>query len=85
MDTPSTNQSAPPTPPSMDHVQLLQEILGHTDRRFDRLEEKLEKYSDKTVQAEADLRWVKGGISIALASILGLIGTLVSMLFNKHS
>ena len=75
----------PQTPqPSMDHTQLLQRIQEHTDQRFDRLEEKLEKYSEKVTRAETDLEWMKGGIKVGLGLITAIIGTLVSILFGKH-
>lgn len=76
-----------PTPQpqqSMDHQQLLQRIQEHTDQRFDRLETKLQRYSEKITRAETDLEWMKGGIKIGLGLITAIIGTLVSMFFGKH-
>ena len=75
----SSDNLPPPRPSGMDHEQLLQKI----QERFDRLEDKIERYSEKIAKAETDLEWMKGGIKVGLALITAIIGTIISMLFGK--
>lgn len=55
----------------------LHQLQEHVDHRFDKLEAKLDTYTTETIRNTSDLTWIKGGVTIALTSILGILGYLV--------
>ncbi len=58
----------------MDHEGLLSQL----ERRFDRLEEKLDSYMKEAASNEVDLNWVKGYIKLSLSLIASIIVAIVT-------
>ena len=70
------NFSQTPPPCKDGHAQLLQKL--------DRIEAKLDKYSEKLYRAENDLEWVKAGLKIIGTFVVGIIGTIITFVIGKH-
>lgn len=59
-----------------------EDLKEHVDARFDRLEDKLDKYASRTTKNEADISWLRGYsktattlfLTLALAAILYAVG-----------
>jgi hypothetical protein len=59
----------------------LNELQEHVDRRFDRIEDKLDTYIPLTTQATSDMEWVKGYVKFSLVTVIGILGYLLSQFF----
>lgn len=60
----------------MDNQELHKEMVT----RFDRLEKKLDSYSEETVRNAQDISWVKGYIKIGTGAIISAVIALFSTL-----
>lgn len=58
----------------MNHEDLLRQL----ERRFDRLEEKLDSYMKESATNDADLKWVKGYIKLSLGLIASIIMAIIT-------
>ena len=70
----------------MDHHELLKEIQEIFDKRFDRVEEKvdqtnqkLDKFSEVAIKNKADIEWVRGYIKTTLTILITLITAAVTV------
>ena len=61
----------------------LKELKSDMDERFDRLESKLDKFAESTLRNESDISWIKGAIKLSGTAIIGIITTLISLLFGS--
>lgn len=69
----------------MDHHELLDRLADKFDERCDRLEAKLDRYSEVSSKNTADLRWVKGYIKLSLTAILGIITSAIAGVLKYFS
>jgi hypothetical protein len=53
------------------------ELREHLDKRFDRLEDKLDSYAERLVKVESEQGFIKGGLMAVLSVFLTAIGYLV--------
>jgi hypothetical protein len=63
----------------MDHSEL----LAHLDKRFDRVEEKLDSQGQRVTKLEADYSWIRGGLKYISVLVLGIVGKLTQITFFR--
>ncbi len=59
------------------------EQLQHLDRRFDKLEEKLDKHLERISKAEVEVNWLKTASKYLAIVVLGVVGKLAHLTFFK--
>jgi hypothetical protein len=64
--------------PHMDHETLLAAV----DKRFDRLEEKLDKYAVQTTKNTNDISWIRGSLKLSVSAIITLLGSALAYIFG---
>lgn len=47
--------------------------------RFDKLEEKLDKYAEQTTKNTQDISWISGNLKIGMSALITLLGAGVSL------
>lgn len=62
----------------MNHEELLKQV----NTRFDRLEEKIDKYAEQTTVNTQDISWLKGNLKIGVSALIAILGALVSYLLK---
>lgn len=50
--------------------------------RLDRIEDKLDRYLEKSAQQDVEIKWVKGYIKVSISAIIAIAGALASVLFG---
>jgi len=60
-------------------------LQSHLDKRFDRLEHKLDDHLSRISKAETEIHWIKGISRISLTLLLAVIGFLIQLFWPKHS
>ena len=66
----------------MDERNKLDDLRGHVDGRFDRLEDKLDNHLERLTRAEEAIVWMRGHLKISTTFILTLIGSAIAAYFN---
>lgn len=67
----------------MDIRDEIEKLHDHVDHRFDKLESKIDSFSSETIKNTNDLTWIKGGVTISLTSLLGILGYLLMQYFQS--
>lgn len=57
-------------------------LQAHLDKRFDRLESKLDDHLDRIAKAETDIHWVKGAGKIILTIVISIVGFFAQFVWN---
>lgn len=60
----------------------LKSFQDHVDKRFDKVEEKLDSYGKQTVANANDLKWVKGHVTWVITLIVTVAGFFLTLYFK---
>lgn len=58
-------------------------IIHEMNKRFDRLEAKLDAYTEHTAAHKQDINWIKGVIKIGLSAVVAVAGAVATYIL-KH-
>lgn len=61
------------------------DLIDHLNRRFDRLEEKLDDYQVKTIETKQDVTWLKGYVKVSLSALVTLGGAILAYLLHTFT
>jgi len=63
------------------HIDL-DKLQQHVDSRFDRLEVKLDEFSERTTKNTRDISWITGSVKFTVPLIITIILGLVAVWFK---
>jgi hypothetical protein len=58
-------------------------LQAHLDKRFDRLEEKLDDHLGRISKAETEIHWIKGASKLALTLVISALGFLAHVFWGR--
>lgn len=61
---------------------MLEELKYHIDKRFDRVENKLDSHLERISKAEEAIIWLKGHVKISTTLVLTIIGAALAAYFQ---
>lgn len=60
----------------------LKRLQEHVDKRFDKIEEKLDSFARQTIDHANDLKWVKGHVTWIITLIVAVSGFFLTLYFK---
>jgi len=54
-----------------------EDLKEHMDRRFDKVEEKIDSYQRRVTTNETNISWIKGAMRVSAALLIAVLGSLI--------